>query len=157
MSFFGATGTPVLDFWWRLLWVSKPEWVLPYLLFCRGECNVHSQDPPLVLYLLTSWWPARSRSLPHMHVQRWDFARIWTGNHPDRKWTLLSHVTARVFEWKIVKMMMNHNDAAFTTTELYIPCFGQSFRSFHVRIWLYSFLHINVTGIESISERGFQK
>ena len=21
MSFFGATGTPVLDFWWRLLWV----------------------------------------------------------------------------------------------------------------------------------------
>ena len=27
MSFLGATGTPVLDFWWRLLWVSKPEWV----------------------------------------------------------------------------------------------------------------------------------
>ena len=24
MSYFGATGTPVLDFWWRLLWVSKP-------------------------------------------------------------------------------------------------------------------------------------
>ena len=35
MSFFGATGTPVLDFWWRLLWVSKPEWVLPYSLFLR--------------------------------------------------------------------------------------------------------------------------
>ena len=33
MSFFLATGTPVLDFWWRLLWVSKPEWVLPYSLF----------------------------------------------------------------------------------------------------------------------------
>ena len=29
-SHFGATGTHVLDFWWRLLWVSKPEWVLPY-------------------------------------------------------------------------------------------------------------------------------
>ena len=43
MSFFGATGTPVLDFWWRLLWVSKPEWVLSYsLFFCVGECNVHS-------------------------------------------------------------------------------------------------------------------
>ena len=26
----GATDTPVSDFWWRLLWVSKPEWVLPY-------------------------------------------------------------------------------------------------------------------------------
>ena len=42
MSFFGATGTPVLDFWSRLLWVSKPEWVLPYSLFCGGECNVCS-------------------------------------------------------------------------------------------------------------------
>ena len=41
MSYFGATGTPVLDFWWRLLWVSKPEWVLPYS-HCGGECNVHS-------------------------------------------------------------------------------------------------------------------
>ena len=40
MSYFGATGTPVLDFWWRLLWVSKPEWVLPYS-HCEGKCNVH--------------------------------------------------------------------------------------------------------------------
>ena len=29
--FFGATDTPVSDFWWCLLWISKPEWVLPYL------------------------------------------------------------------------------------------------------------------------------
>ena len=42
MSVFGTTGTPVLDFWWRLLWVSKPEWVLPYSIFCWGKCNVHS-------------------------------------------------------------------------------------------------------------------
>ena len=28
--FCGATDTPVSDFWWCLLWVSKPEWVLPY-------------------------------------------------------------------------------------------------------------------------------
>ena len=28
--FCGATDTTVLDFWWHLLWVSKPEWVLPY-------------------------------------------------------------------------------------------------------------------------------
>ena len=41
MSYFGATGTPVLDFWWCLFWVSKPEWVLPYS-HCGGECNVHS-------------------------------------------------------------------------------------------------------------------
>ena len=31
-------------------------------------------DPPLVLHLPTSWWPVRSRSLPHMHVQRRDLA-----------------------------------------------------------------------------------
>ena len=30
MSYMGAAGTPVLDFWWYLLWVSKPEWVLQY-------------------------------------------------------------------------------------------------------------------------------
>ena len=42
-------------------------------------------DPPLVLHVLTSWRPACSRSLPHMHVQRWDLARIWTSNHPDRR------------------------------------------------------------------------
>ena len=41
MSFLTATGTRVLDFWWCLLWVSKPKWVLPNLLFCRGECYVH--------------------------------------------------------------------------------------------------------------------
>ena len=41
MSYFGATGTPVLDFWWRLLWGVKPEWVLPYSHY-GGECNVHS-------------------------------------------------------------------------------------------------------------------
>ena len=37
MSIFGATGTPVLDFWWYLLWVLKPEWVLPYS-HCGGNC-----------------------------------------------------------------------------------------------------------------------
>ena len=33
----GATGTPVLDFWLRLLCVSKPAWVLPYLLFAKAN------------------------------------------------------------------------------------------------------------------------
>ena len=36
MSYFRATGTPVLD-----LRVSKPEWVLLYS-HCGGKCNVHS-------------------------------------------------------------------------------------------------------------------
>ena len=41
MSYFWGTGTPVLDFWWRLLLVLKSEWVLPYL-HCGDKCNVHS-------------------------------------------------------------------------------------------------------------------
>ena len=44
-------------------------------------------DPPLVLHLLTSWQLVCSRSLPHMHVQRWDLAQIRTGNHPNRRRT----------------------------------------------------------------------
>ena len=42
MSFLGAIGTTVLDFWWHIFWVSKPEWVLPYWPFYRGKCNEHS-------------------------------------------------------------------------------------------------------------------
>ena len=30
--FCGATDTPVLDFWLRLLWVSKPEWAALFIL-----------------------------------------------------------------------------------------------------------------------------
>ena len=43
------------------------------------------QDSPLVLHLPTSWQPAHSRSLPHMHVQRWDLAQIRTCNRTNRR------------------------------------------------------------------------
>ena len=63
MSFLGTTGTPVLDFWWHLLWGSKPESVLPYsLFFGGGKCNVHSAYPPLVLHMPTSWRAAAAAS-----------------------------------------------------------------------------------------------
>ena len=39
MSFCGATDIPVLNFWWCLLWVSKPEWSAPFELG-RGMCDV---------------------------------------------------------------------------------------------------------------------
>ena len=45
------------------------------------------QDFPLVLHLPTSGRPARSRSLPHMHVQRWDLARFRTCNRTNRRRT----------------------------------------------------------------------
>ena len=66
MSFFGATGTPVLDFWWCILWVLKPEWVLPYSLFVEANVMYIPQDPPMVLHMPTSWQPASPPVLsPH--------------------------------------------------------------------------------------------
>ena len=53
--FLGATGTPGLDFWWHLLWVSKPEWVLSFSLFAKVNVMYIPQDPPLVLHMTTSW------------------------------------------------------------------------------------------------------
>ena len=37
-NFCGATDTPVLDFWWRLSWVSKPGWI-PCLHALLPACN----------------------------------------------------------------------------------------------------------------------
>ena len=47
-----------------------------FAIFAEAYVMCIPQDSPLVLHLPTSWWPARSRSLPHMHVQRWDLAQI---------------------------------------------------------------------------------
>ena len=52
--FCGATDTPVLDFWLRLPWGSKPGWThLHAFLPVR-----YSSDSPLMQHLLTSWLPA---------------------------------------------------------------------------------------------------
>ena len=59
----------------------------PLGIFVEANVMHISQDPPLVLHVPTSWQPARSWSLPHMHVQRWDLAWIPTGNHQDRRRT----------------------------------------------------------------------
>ena len=47
--FCGATDTPVLDFWWCLLWVSS---------FAEAYLSHVPWDSLLVWHLLTSWWPA---------------------------------------------------------------------------------------------------
>ena len=36
--FRGATDTPVLNFWWRLPWVSRPGWI-PHLCALLPACN----------------------------------------------------------------------------------------------------------------------
>ena len=59
------------------------------LFAISAEANVMyiPQDSPLVLHLPTSWRPARSRSLPHMHVQRWDLAQFQMSNRTNRRRT----------------------------------------------------------------------
>ena len=58
-----------------------------FAIFAEANVMYIPQDSPLVLHLLTSWRPARSRSLPHMHVQRWDLAQIRTCNRTNRRRT----------------------------------------------------------------------
>ena len=58
MSICGATGTPVLEFWWCLLWVSKPEWVLPYSNFAEVYMIYVPWDSPLVRHLCQCIMPA---------------------------------------------------------------------------------------------------
>ena len=61
---------PVLDFWWRLLCVSTPEWVLTCLLVLQIFW-----DPPLVIHLSTSW-QAASQLLTFPHAS----AEVWVGS-----------------------------------------------------------------------------
>ena len=43
MSIFGATDTPVSDFWWLFIWVSKPEWAALFA-FGRDICDICSPE-----------------------------------------------------------------------------------------------------------------
>ena len=86
-SFFWGHWYPCFGFLVTSPLGSKPEWVLPYSLLVEANVMYIPQDPPLVLHMLTSWQLAHSQSLPQMHVQRWDLARIRTSNCPDRRRT----------------------------------------------------------------------
>ena len=39
-AFYGVTDTPVLDFWWRLPWVSKPVWIPFFACFLAWGKNL---------------------------------------------------------------------------------------------------------------------
>ena len=57
--FCGATDTTVSDFWWPLLWVPKPEWVLPYLSLAEAYVYAtHSLRFTSGGTLPSSWQPA---------------------------------------------------------------------------------------------------
>ena len=55
--FYGATDTPVLDFWWCLLWVSKSKWVI-FLHLAEVYVIYVPWDSPLVWHLPISLQPA---------------------------------------------------------------------------------------------------
>ena len=68
--FCGATNNPVLDFWWRLPWVLKPEWI-PHL---------HALSPAYNEFLRFT-----SGATPAEH--------LW----PAWQWSRLIHVLAHVY------------------------------------------------------------
>ena len=69
--FCGATDTPVLNFGWCLLWVSKPEWATLFELVEVYMLHV-PWDSPLVWHLPTSWWPVWQPShLFHVPARHW--------------------------------------------------------------------------------------
>ena len=73
--FNGATNTPVLDFWWHLLWVSKPEWTA---LFAETYMMYIPWHSPLVKHLLTSWLPPWQLSDTCEEVLVWLKSRIYS-------------------------------------------------------------------------------
>ena len=69
MSICAASDTPVLDFWWRLLWVSNPGWALPYSHLPEAYVIYVPWDSPLVRCLLLVYNASIAAScLPHMCV-----------------------------------------------------------------------------------------
>ena len=88
MSFFGGHWYPCFGFL-----VTSPLGFKArvgsalFAIFAEANVMYIPQDSPLVLHLPTSWRPACSRSLPHMHVQRWDLARFRTYDRTNRRRT----------------------------------------------------------------------
>ena len=54
IPFCGATDTPILDFWSRILRVSKPEWVLSYSSLVEAYV-LHYMFPEIHLWCDTCW------------------------------------------------------------------------------------------------------
>ena len=76
ISFCGATDTPVLDFWWCLLWVSKPEWTASFTLG-QGICNVCSLIPADLLVANMAAEPFSSMYLQTNIGGAWNWDLSW--------------------------------------------------------------------------------
>ena len=76
MSFLGGHWYPCFEFLVMSPIGFKARVGSALFAFCGGKGNYIPQDLLLVLHVPTSWQPAHSRSLPNMHVRRWDLARV---------------------------------------------------------------------------------
>ena len=70
-----TTDTPILVFWWCLLWVSKPEWAALFTPERHMRCTWNS---PLVKHLVISWQPAWQLSCSHLHTCEQALAGVTT-------------------------------------------------------------------------------
>ena len=92
-----VTDTPVLDFWWHLLWISKPEWA-PLFTLGNGICVTVPWDSPSGVTpanLLAASMAAKLMSLPHTCDQvlvglEWETYHA-TGEH-STNWAMLAQL-----------------------------------------------------------------
>ena len=96
--FCGATGYPVLNFWWRLFWVSKPEWVALFALgggvLWGSLCQV--RWPPMnrewILTVSTAsdtWLGLRTDGRKDRLVGRYRQTDTWTHGRSDPSLTVV--------------------------------------------------------------------
>ena len=114
--FHGATYAPVLNFWWCLLWVLKPELAAIYMLG-GGICVIHSLrftstvTPPNLLVTSTAAEPFSSTCIP--------VSRHWWGLTPgpimpplnlwDQAGALLTHLCWLSYFDEFLRFACNHH------------------------------------------------
>ena len=76
MYFYGATDTPIFDFWWYLLSGSYSHLAEAYMMYIPWDLH-------LVQHLLTSWWSTwQPVAVPHIYVFAEIGCQIWLGDLP---------------------------------------------------------------------------
>ena len=81
--FSGATNTPVLAFWWCLLWVSKPEWTA-LIMLDGGTCVTHSLS-------FTSGATPSDLLVASMAAKPFSSMYLWAGIGRAQNWDLSCH------------------------------------------------------------------
>ena len=73
VEIFGATSTPVLDFWWCLIWNSKPQGAASFMLGMCAICFIHSLR-------FTSGLTPADLFVASMAAKSFSATYLWAGN-----------------------------------------------------------------------------